>query len=247
MGWHEPLLEATPRLHPSLRSPMTPADPTSADLTSADWPPRPGSADLTSADLAAGPAAPTGLPAADLETLHRISERVLWLSAAIVDAANRGRPNDTGVKVGGHQASSASMVDIMVALWFHELTSARPGLGQAARLARCCTRSTTCSATSTRRTCPRCGPRAACSPTPAGSRTPTPSTSPPGRSASARRRRCGRRSSHRYVRSQFPDAPPAGRFVSLLGDAELDEGAIWEAVADPRSRQPRASCSGWST
>ncbi|MEP7091943.1 MAG: transketolase C-terminal domain-containing protein, partial [Nocardioidaceae bacterium] len=39
--------------------------------------------------------------------------------------------------------------------------------------------------------------------------------------------------SHRYVASQFPTTPPAGRFVSLLGDAELDEGAIWEAVADP--------------
>ena len=33
--------------------------------------------------------------------------------------------------------------------------------------------------------------------------------------------------------SHFADSPPAGRFVSLLGDAELDEGAIWEAVADP--------------
>ena len=36
---------------------------------------------------------------------------------------NAGRPNDSGVKVGGHQASSASMVDIMVALWFAELTA----------------------------------------------------------------------------------------------------------------------------
>jgi pyruvate dehydrogenase E1 component len=38
---------------------------------------------------------------------------------------------------------------------------------------------------------------------------------------------------HRYVASQFTSAPDAGRFVSLVGDAELDEGAIWEAVADP--------------
>lgn len=38
--------------------------------------------------------------------------------------------------------------------------------------------------------------------------------------------------SHRYLRSRF-DVAPAGRFISLLGDAELDEGAIWEAVADP--------------
>jgi reactive intermediate/imine deaminase len=38
---------------------------------------------------------------------------------------------------------------------------------------------------------------------------------------------------HRYLRSHFPQTPPAGRFVSLLRDAELDEGAIWEAIADP--------------
>src|SRR5438552_15082047 len=63
------------------------------------------------------------LPDGDLTTLREVSQRVLWLSTAIVDAANRGRPNASGVKVGGHQASSASMVDIMVALWFHELTS----------------------------------------------------------------------------------------------------------------------------
>ena len=44
------------------------------------------------------------------EVLRSIAHRVLWLATAIVDAANRGRPNTTGIKVGGHQASSASMV-----------------------------------------------------------------------------------------------------------------------------------------
>jgi pyruvate dehydrogenase E1 component len=38
---------------------------------------------------------------------------------------------------------------------------------------------------------------------------------------------------HRYVESHFETTPMAGRFISILGDAELDEGAIWEAVADP--------------
>jgi len=60
---------------------------------------------------------------AEVDTLRAISQRVLWLATAIVDSANRGRPNSSGVKVGGHQASSASMVDIMVALWFGELTA----------------------------------------------------------------------------------------------------------------------------
>ena len=37
---------------------------------------------------------------------------------------------------------------------------------------------------------------------------------------------------HRYVAGHF-DVPVGGRQIALIGDAELDEGAIWEAVADP--------------
>ena len=55
------------------------------------------------------------------ETLHDISERVLWLSTSMIHHANRIRPNPTGLKVGGHQASCASMVTIMTSLWFEQL------------------------------------------------------------------------------------------------------------------------------
>jgi pyruvate dehydrogenase E1 component len=37
---------------------------------------------------------------------------------------------------------------------------------------------------------------------------------------------------HRYVAGHF-DVPVGGRQIALLGDAELDEGACWEAIADP--------------
>ncbi len=201
---------------------MTQADPTSADPTSAD--------------LAAGPAAaagPTGLPAADLETLHRISERVLWLSAAIVDAANRGRHNDTGVKVGGHQASSASMVDVVVALWFHELTaldrvSVKPHASPVLHAVNYLLGDLDPAYLPTLRA------KGGLQSYPSRLKDPDTvdfSTGSVGIGATAA---LWAAISHRYVRSQFPDAPPAGRFVSLLGDAELDEGAIWEAVADPQ-------------
>ena len=73
---------------------------------------------------------------------------------------------------------------------------------------------------------------AACSPTRAGPRTRTASTSPPGRSASARPRRCSPRSP--AATSTRTSAPrPRSRFIALIGDAELDEGNIWEAIADP--------------
>src|ERR1700744_458396 len=57
-------------------------------------------------------------------TLAAIEQRVLWLSTAMIHHANRVRPNNSGIKVGGHQASSASMVSIMTALWFEALRPA---------------------------------------------------------------------------------------------------------------------------
>src|SRR3954454_11067444 len=57
----------------------------------------------------------------DVALLGEIEKRVLWLAVSIVDHANRLRPNPTGLKVGGHQASSASMTSIMTALYFHHL------------------------------------------------------------------------------------------------------------------------------
>src|ERR1700684_2487053 len=62
-----------------------------------------------------------GTPEARLRTLRAIEDRVLWLFTAIIDQANRVRPNPSGLKVGGHQASSASIVTIMTALWFGQL------------------------------------------------------------------------------------------------------------------------------
>ncbi len=60
----------------------------------------------------------------DLEMLDRIQRRVLWLSTYMVHYANFLRPHPAGVKVGGHQASSASVVTLMTALYFYFL---RPG------------------------------------------------------------------------------------------------------------------------
>src|SRR5205085_4395524 len=59
--------------------------------------------------------------AARLETLDAVQRRVLWLAVSQVHHANRVRRTESGVKVGGHQASSASMVSIMSALYFSHL------------------------------------------------------------------------------------------------------------------------------
>ena len=54
----------------------------------------------------------------DLAVLESIQRRILWLSTYMIHHANHIRPNLDGLKVGGHQASSASIVSIFTALWF---------------------------------------------------------------------------------------------------------------------------------
>jgi pyruvate dehydrogenase E1 component len=58
---------------------------------------------------------------ARLETLSALAAKVLWLSSWTIHHANHIRPNADGLKVGGHQASSASLATIMSALYFHVL------------------------------------------------------------------------------------------------------------------------------
>jgi pyruvate dehydrogenase E1 component len=57
----------------------------------------------------------------DIEALQILEERLRWLSAWTIHYANHVRENADGLKVGGHQASCASMTAIMAALYFHAL------------------------------------------------------------------------------------------------------------------------------
>lgn len=56
-----------------------------------------------------------------IDPLKIIEQRLLWLSHWMIHHANHVRPKTDGIKVGGHQASSASMVSIMTALYFSAL------------------------------------------------------------------------------------------------------------------------------
>ncbi|MGE3935200.1 MAG: 1-deoxy-D-xylulose-5-phosphate synthase N-terminal domain-containing protein [Rhodospirillaceae bacterium] len=56
-----------------------------------------------------------------LAALHALEKKLLWLSAWMIHNANHVRPHRDGLKVGGHQASSASMVTLMTALFFDVL------------------------------------------------------------------------------------------------------------------------------
>jgi pyruvate dehydrogenase E1 component len=165
--------------------------------------------------------------------LSNIADRVLWLSTRIVHHANRIRPNTDGSKVGGHQASSASVVHILTSLYFDFL---RAGDRVAVK--------------------PHASPvfhaiqyllgnldqeyltmlRAyhGLQAYPSRTKDPDPvdfSTGSVGLGAVAPTFAA---LVDRYVETHFtPRTGPQPRFVSIVGDAELDEGSIWEAIAEP--------------
>lgn len=168
----------------------------------------------------------------DLDTLQEIERRVLWLATRIIDHANHRSATD--IKVGGHQASCASMASIMTALWFGHLRSddkvaVKPHASPVYHAIKYLTGELDRSYLTTLRQ--RGGLQAY------PSRTKDPdvadfSTGSVGLGAVAPLFSALTR---RYVSSHFGEQPPA-RFVALVGDAELDEGNVWEAIADPATQ-----------
>ncbi|WP_412562710.1 transketolase [Thalassobius sp. MITS945101] len=63
----------------------------------------------------------TTLDSQHITHLKTLEQRLLWLSHWMIHHANHIRPKEDGIKIGGHQASSASMVSIMTALYFSAL------------------------------------------------------------------------------------------------------------------------------
>jgi pyruvate dehydrogenase E1 component len=56
-----------------------------------------------------------------IRTLETLDQRLRWLSSWIIHNANHLRESRDGLKIGGHQASCASITAIMTALYFHAL------------------------------------------------------------------------------------------------------------------------------
>jgi pyruvate dehydrogenase E1 component len=167
----------------------------------------------------------------DLEVLDHIQRRALWLAVSMIHHANTVRGKSSGVKVGGHQASSASMVSIMTALYFQHLNSGdqvsvKPHASPVLHainylLGRLDERYLT-----------KLRAFGGLQSYPSRTKDPDPvdfSTGSVGIGATAS---IWSAIAQRYVSTHF-DHPGLGRRIALVGDAELDEGPVWEALADP--------------
>jgi len=165
----------------------------------------------------------------ELATLERIQRKVLWLATWMVHRAN-ARPSADGTKVGGHQASSASVVGLLTALYFKALrpddrvavkAHAAPAFyaiqylrGRLPRSALAELRSFGgLQAYPSRRKNPEIVDL---------------STGSMG--LGAVQATLGALAS-RYVADHFGVDPP-GRVIAMVGDAELDEGNVWEGLAE---------------
>src|SRR4051812_29909269 len=167
----------------------------------------------------------------DIATLDAVQRRVLWLATSIVHHANRVRRTPSGVKVGGHQASSASMVSIMTALYFHHLRApdrvsvkphAAPVLHAIEYLL----------GLLDRRHLTELRAFGGLQSYPSRLKDPVPADFSTGSVGIGATAPIWSALAHRYVAGHF-EVPQGGRQVSLVGDAELDEGAVWEAIVDP--------------
>ena len=167
------------------------------------------------------------------QLLNAVQDRVLWLAVNMVHHANQVRPNPDGLKVGGHQASSSSVVTILTSLYFDFM---QPGDKIAIK--------------------PHASPVFHAIQYLLGNLEPDylqrlrdlhglqayPSRTkdPDGVDYTTGSVGLGAVAPNfdawvgGYIQSHFGNGrPTSSRYISLVGDAELDEGSVWEAIAEP--------------
>ncbi|HZN52521.1 MAG TPA: 1-deoxy-D-xylulose-5-phosphate synthase N-terminal domain-containing protein, partial [Methylomirabilota bacterium] len=165
-----------------------------------------------------------------LEILERIQRKVLWLSTYMVHHANNLRPNPENVKIGGHQASSSSVVSLLTALYFDALRSddlvAVKAHGSPAFYAAQYLRGRL-SAQALRELRSFGGLQAY----PSRRKNPDVVDLSTGSMGLGAVQATFGALASRYIVDHFGSAPP-GRVIVMVGDAELDEGNVGEALAE---------------
>jgi pyruvate dehydrogenase E1 component len=180
--------------------------------------------------------------------LGRVQQRVLWLATRMIHEANHVRASVDGTKVGGHQASSASSVSILTALYFGgwlragDRVSVKPHASPVFHAIQYLLGNLD------RRYLTTLREFGGLQAYPSRSKDPDPvdfSTGSVGLGAAAP---LFAALADRYATTHCANADTAQRrrrFVALIGDAELDEGNVWEAISDETIRGTRLGNVLW--
>ena len=168
--------------------------------------------------------------------LSKVQNQILWTSMQMVHHANNIRPNADGTKVGGHQASSASIATILTSLYFEfmgreDKISVKPHASPIFHAIQYLIGNLDSNYLTELRAYR--GLQAY------PSRTKDPdgvdfSTGSVGFGPVAPNFASIGRS---YLSTHGFNISPGGRYISIVGDAELDEGSIWESIAEPGMSQ----------
>ena len=172
---------------------------------------------------------------APIATLESIQKKVLWLSALMVHHANSVRPNPDGTKVGGHQASSSSVVGLMTALYFHAL---RPGdiVATKAHASPVLYAIEYLRGRLTAEQLRSLRSLGGLQAYPSRRKNPEIVDLSTGSMGLGAVSAAFGALAARYV-SQHGGAAMPARFIALVGDAELDEGNVWEALLEEAVRE----------
>jgi pyruvate dehydrogenase E1 component len=167
-----------------------------------------------------------------LRELKAIEQKLLWLSSWMIHHANHLRPQDDDLKVGGHQASCASSVSLLTALYFAVLKPAdrvavKPHASPVFHAIKYLFGNQTLERLKLFRSF--------------GGAQAYPSRTKDHDDVDFSTGSVGLGAAFTafasfvqdYLRARkFPNAAPEGRMVALVGDAELDEGNIYECLLE---------------
>ena len=182
----------------------------------------------------------TSTPAIDADSfvdrdqvLEQIQDRVLWLAMNLVHHANNVRANPDGLKVGGHQASSASVVTLMTALYFDfmragDRISVKPHAAPVYHAIQYLLGNLDPSYLTMMRQFHglQAYPSRTKDPDDVDFSTGSVGLGPVAPNFAAL--------VGKYNRSHmFSGSDADSRYIAVVGDAELDEGSVWEAIAEP--------------
>lgn len=168
----------------------------------------------------------------ELTILKQLERKVLWLAAWMVHHANHIRSHDDGIKVGGHQASSASLVTIMTALYFdclqaQDRVAVKPHASPAYHAIRYLLGSQTREKLENFR-----GYKGAQS-YPSRTKDTAGVDFSTGSVGLGVAQTLFASLAQDYIRAKdWAATRPEGRMIALLGDAEMDEGNVYEALIE---------------